>query len=52
MASALGRPIRVAAQLHPQQGSWADIRRGATEADRLGYHIVYAWDHFLPVYVA
>ena len=50
MVAALGRPIRVAAQLHPQQGPWAGIRRGAIEADRLGYDIVYTWDHFFPLY--
>jgi probable F420-dependent oxidoreductase len=50
MATPLNRPIRIAAQLHPQHGSWAGIRQGAVEADRLGYDIVYTWDHFHPLY--
>ncbi len=49
-AAASERPIRIAAQLHPQHGAWAGIRRGAVEADHLGYDIVYTWDHFHPLY--
>jgi probable F420-dependent oxidoreductase len=44
------RPIRIAAQLHPQHGRWKDLRVGALEAERLGYDIVYTWDHFFPLY--
>lgn len=44
------RPIRIAAQLHPQHGRWEDLRAGAVEAERLGYDIVYTWDHFFPLY--
>jgi probable F420-dependent oxidoreductase len=44
------RPIRIAAQLHPQQGEFSDIRRAAVEAEELGYDIVYTWDHFYPLY--
>lgn len=43
-------PIRVAAQLHPQHGSFADLRAAAIAADDLGYDIVYTWDHFFPLY--
>ena len=43
-------PIRIAAQLHPQHGAWADLRAAAIRADRLGYDIVYTWDHFFPLY--
>jgi len=43
-------PIRIAAQLHPQHGTWADLRAGALSAERLGYDIVYTWDHFFPLY--
>jgi probable F420-dependent oxidoreductase len=50
MDSRPARPIRVAAQLHPQHGSWVDLRHGALAADRLGYDIVYTWDHFFPLY--
>jgi probable F420-dependent oxidoreductase len=44
------RPIRIAAQLHPQQGAFSDIRDAAVESERLGYDIVYTWDHFFPLY--
>ena len=42
-------PIRIAAQLHPQHGAWADLRAGALRAEALGYDIVYTWDHFFPL---
>ncbi len=44
------RPIRIAAQLHPQHGSWEGLRRAAVAADDLGYDILYTWDHFSPLY--
>jgi probable F420-dependent oxidoreductase len=44
------RPIRIAAQLHPQHGVFADLRSAAAKADALGYDIVYNWDHFYPLY--
>jgi probable F420-dependent oxidoreductase len=44
------RPIRIAAQLHPQQGTWRELRRAALEAEDLGYDILYTWDHFFPLY--
>jgi probable F420-dependent oxidoreductase len=44
------RPIRIAAQLHPQHGSWGELRRAAIEAEALGYDILYTWDHFSPLY--
>ena len=44
------RPIRVAAQLHPQHGAWPELRRAAIEADELGYDLLYTWDHFSPLY--
>jgi probable F420-dependent oxidoreductase len=43
-------PIRIAAQLHPQHGTWRDLRAAAIEAEALGYDIVYTWDHFFPLY--
>ena len=43
-------PIRIAAQLHPQHGAWADLRAAAVRSDALGYDIVYTWDHFFPLY--
>jgi probable F420-dependent oxidoreductase len=44
------RPIRVAAQLHPQHGTYRDIRAAAVRAEELGYDILYTWDHFFPLY--
>ncbi len=42
--------VRIAAQLHPQHGGWRELRAGAVSAERLGYDIVYNWDHFFPLY--
>lgn len=44
------RSIRIAAQLHPQHGEFADFRQAALRAEELGYDIVYNWDHFFPLY--
>jgi probable F420-dependent oxidoreductase len=44
------RPIRIAAQLHPQQGDWRELRAAATRSEKLGYDILYTWDHFSPLY--
>ena len=43
------RPIRIAAQLHPQHGDWRDIRSAAMACEALGYDILYTWDHFSPL---
>ena len=43
------RPIRIAAQLHPQHGDWRDIRSAAIRSEELGYDILYTWDHFSPL---
>jgi probable F420-dependent oxidoreductase len=43
-------PIRIAAQLHPQHGTWRDLRAAALRSEELGYDIVYTWDHFFPLY--
>jgi probable F420-dependent oxidoreductase len=42
--------IRIAAQLHPQQGAWTDLRSGILRAEVLGFDIAYTWDHFYPLY--
>ena len=42
--------IRVAAQLHPQHGTYRAIRDAAVRSEELGYDIVYTWDHFFPLY--
>jgi probable F420-dependent oxidoreductase len=44
------RPIRIAAQLHPQHGEYRVLRDAAVRAEELGYDIVYNWDHFYPLY--
>ncbi len=44
------RPVRIAAQLHPQHGDYAGLRRAALRAEELGYDIAYTWDHFFPLY--
>jgi probable F420-dependent oxidoreductase len=44
------RPIRIAAQLHPQHGTYPSIRTAVARAESLGYDIVYNWDHFFPLY--
>ena len=44
------RPIRIAAQLHPQHGQWRELRAAAIRAEELGFDIVYTWDHFFPLY--
>jgi probable F420-dependent oxidoreductase len=46
----LHRPIRIAAQLHPQHGSWRSLRDAAVRSEELGYDILYTWDHFSPLY--
>ena len=43
------RPIRIAAQLHPQHGTWAQLRGAAMRSEELGYDILYTWDHFSPL---
>ncbi len=44
------RPVRIAAQLHPQHGTFRDIRTAALNSESFGYDIVYNWDHFFPLY--
>ena len=44
------RTIRIAAQLHPQHGTYRAIRAAAVRAEDLGYDLLYTWDHFFPLY--
>ena len=44
------RPIRIAAQLHPQHGDYPTCARAVLRAEELGYDIAYTWDHFFPLY--
>lgn len=48
--SHLTRPIRIAAQLHPQHGDYPGLRAAVRRAEVLGYDIAYNWDHFFPLY--
>jgi probable F420-dependent oxidoreductase len=43
-------PIRIAAQLHPQHGGYASLRRAVLRAEELGFDIAHTWDHFFPLY--
>ena len=43
------RPVRIGAQLHPQHGTWRDLRAAAIRSEELGYDILYTWDHFSPL---
>ena len=45
----MSRPIRIAVQIQPQHGEYADIRRAAVEAEGIGVDIVFNWDHFFPL---
>jgi probable F420-dependent oxidoreductase len=42
--------VRVAVQLHPQHGAYAELRRAVARADELGVDLLYTWDHFFPLY--
>jgi probable F420-dependent oxidoreductase len=44
------RPIRVAAQLHPQHGSYETLRDAVNLVEERGFDILYTWDHFFPLY--
>ena len=48
--TAPNRPIRIAAQLHPQHAEYADIRAAVRRAEDAGLDIVFNWDHFFPLY--
>lgn len=40
------RPIRIALQVQPQHGDYAQLRDMVLTAEELGVDIVYNWDHF------
>ena len=42
--------MKIAAHLHPQHASYAQIREAAIEAEALGVDVIYNWDHFYPLY--
>ena len=45
-----GRPIRIAAQLHPQHGDYPRLRTAVDLVEEMGFDLLYTWDHFFPLY--
>jgi probable F420-dependent oxidoreductase len=44
------RPVRIAAQLHPQHGDYRDLRSAVEKVEDVGFDLLYTWDHFFPLY--
>ena len=42
--------VRVGAQLHPQQASYAQMRDAWLRVEEMGADTLYNWDHFYPLY--
>lgn len=42
--------MKIAAHLHPQHASYAQIREAAIQAEEMGIDVIYNWDHFYPLY--
>lgn len=47
--AAPARPLRIAVQVQPQQGEYAQLRDMVLTAEEIGVDIVYNWDHFFPL---
>lgn len=45
----MDRPVRIAVQLQPQHGDYAQIRAAAVRAEEIGVDIAFNWDHFFPL---
>ena len=43
------RPVRIAVQIQPQHGDYAQIRSAAVRAEEMGVDIAFNWDHFYPL---
>ena len=43
------RPVRIAVQIQPQHGDYAQIRSAAVRAEEMGVDIAFNWDHFFPL---
>jgi len=43
------RQVRIAVQIQPQHGDYAQIRAAAVRAEEMGVDIVFNWDHFFPL---
>jgi hypothetical protein len=44
--------VRVGAQIHPQQASYARTRDAWLRVEELGADTLFTWDHFFPLYGA
>ena len=42
--------VRVGAQIHPQQASYAQMRDTWVRVEEMGADTLYNWDHFYPLY--
>jgi probable F420-dependent oxidoreductase len=42
--------VRVGAQIHPQQGSYAQMRDAWLRVEEMGADTLFNWDHFFPLY--
>ena len=42
-------PVRIAVQIQPQHGDYAQIREAAVRAEEMGVDIAFNWDHFFPL---
>jgi probable F420-dependent oxidoreductase len=42
--------VRVGAQIHPQQASYARMRDAWLEVEEMGADTLFNWDHFFPLY--
>jgi F420-dependent oxidoreductase-like protein len=41
--------VRFGVQLQPDHCTWEEIRDAALLAERLGYELLFSWDHFIPL---
>jgi probable F420-dependent oxidoreductase len=42
--------IRIGAQLHPQQTTYAAFAEAVKQAEAIGVDVIFHWDHFFPLY--
>jgi probable F420-dependent oxidoreductase len=49
MANPALEPARVAVQIKPEHGDYADIRRLCADLEEMGVDVLFNWDHFFPL---